>query len=144
MSSKRREATLSPHVFRDVEKLGHNSFPNESPVYLTHTIFPNSSKTFLGGKCVAYSNIECVDELAQALDLPIGFIARPFIEAHQSKLQSNISMHAKDISRCGDCHAYINPYCDTNSTRWFCSLCGRRNNFDKSHVSSFTFSAAFL
>lgn len=84
------------------------------------------------GNC-AYSNL-FLDDLAQSLDLPIGFIARPFIESRQQKLQTTISMHAKDVNRCEECHAYINPYCDANATRWYCSLCGRRNNFDRSHV----------
>ncbi len=138
MSSKRRDGNFPNHAFRDVERLGHNVFPDESPVYLSHTIFPNSSNTCFLEINLHFLNMIwfcfIIDDLAQSLDLPLGFVTRPFIENRQPASNTNISMHAKDIGRCCQCHAYINPYCDTNATRWYCSLCGRRNNFDRSHV----------
>lgn len=88
---------------------------NGFPISLSHTLFPDSISTF------------------EKIGMPFGCSITPFIvnEYVNPSLQSN-EHHALRIARCGHCLAYINQFCSYTNFRWFCSLCGCRNNFTKS------------
>eukprot|EP01039_Chlorochromonas_danica_P004526 gene4526-4964_t len=40
----------------------------------------------------------------------------------------------KDVARCQNCGGYINAFCDTNTSRWLCSICGKRNTIHKQQI----------
>ncbi|RYY84371.1 Sec23/Sec24 zinc finger-containing protein [archaeon] len=43
-------------------------------------------------------------------------------------------LEAADVARCTQCGAYVNAYCDVNTSRWFCSLCGSHNKIEKNQA----------
>lgn len=67
--------------------------------------------------------------------VPISFELSP---RFRTNAYNNVTKSIKDISRCSECGAYLNPHCEFNSTRWFCSLCGRRNGHHRPSVRSST------
>jgi hypothetical protein len=50
------------------------------------------------------------------------------------KREGELSKYVSEIARCSECGAYVNPFCDINSLRWFCAICTRRNNYSKAHI----------
>jgi hypothetical protein len=50
------------------------------------------------------------------------------------KREGELSKYVSEIARCTECGAYVNPFCDINSLRWFCAICTRRNNYSKAHI----------
>eukprot|EP00602_Paraphysomonas_sp_CaronLab_P007624 CAMPEP_0185022862 /NCGR_PEP_ID=MMETSP1103-20130426/5561_1 /TAXON_ID=36769 /ORGANISM="Paraphysomonas bandaiensis, Strain Caron Lab Isolate" /LENGTH=924 /DNA_ID=CAMNT_0027555133 /DNA_START=35 /DNA_END=2806 /DNA_ORIENTATION=- len=92
-------------------------YPEMFPMSFSHSEFPES-------------------EASQALvGMPFGFLVTPFIpSSDRSQIQRNgkMSTSATRIARCSNCAAYINPFCDSTSIRWICSLCGTRNSFSRS------------
>ena len=46
MSSKKNRSSKSSslHAFRDEDRVGFNAYPEELPIYLSHTNFPTSGK----------------------------------------------------------------------------------------------------
>jgi hypothetical protein len=114
MSSKPSRRTRAPED--DAESRdGFNTYPEEFPIAVSHSIFPGSEWVY------------------NRLDYPLGISLRPFIPQDELRVPgySNISKSIRDISRCGECGAYLNRHCEYNTTRWFCSLCGRRNSHQK-------------
>ena len=92
-----------------------STYPSVFPIAVTHTEFPSSAKV-----------------MGQS-SLPYGCIITPFIgrdDYHPASLRLVDSV--SQVARCSHCSAYINPFCDVNSLRWFCSLCGLRNTFTRS------------
>lgn len=50
MSSKknsRKVNSFASHAFRDEERIGFSAYPEELPVYLSHTVFPTSGKLLI-------------------------------------------------------------------------------------------------
>ena len=88
-----------------------NSFPSTFPVSMTHTEFPSSF------------------QLLERSGLPYGSIITPFIRREDLPLSQNIVMadSASQISRCETCAAYTNPFSNVSSSRWYCALCGHKN-----------------
>lgn len=94
---------------------GSSMYPDVSPISLTHKEFPTT-----------FNKLE-------RSGLPFGAEVRPFVgRCDESQEQVVACTSALSIARCGQCSAYLNPYCELTSTRWFCSVCSFRNIFSKS------------
>ena len=103
MESEFTDATLSSNIYPDV-----------SPISLTHKKFP-----------ATYEKLE-------RSGLPFGAEIRPFVSRNDEPQEDAIPCtSALSIARCGQCSAYLNPYCELTSTTWFCSVCSFRNIFSK-------------
>jgi hypothetical protein len=75
--------------------------------------------------------------LFNSLGLPVGCLVRPFINNNTNNLKKNeydVSKDISEIARCNECGSYINGYCDINTLRWFCSICNRKNSYNRSYV----------
>ena len=88
------------------------NYPAVFPVSVSHTQFPQSS------------------ELFEASGLPYGAVLTPFIGREDLPLSHSLkpTESSEDVDRCKSCGAYMNPFCNSNSIRWSCALCGCRND----------------
>lgn len=90
-------------------------FPEAFPISLTHGEFPSSF------------------EKLERSGLPFGMMISPFVARNDQGLTDDgvpVTVGTK-VARCGQCSAYLNPFCDTNPMRWFCSVCSYRNSFNR-------------
>jgi hypothetical protein len=93
-----------------------NFFPEAFPISLTHGEFPSSF------------------EKIERSGLPFGAVITPFIARNDEGLSDEVLAitSGSKVARCGQCAAYMNPFCDATPLRWFCALCNFRNHFSKS------------
>ena len=92
-------------------------YPELFPITLTHGEFPTNATVH------------------DAMSMTYGLLVTPFIATDEgsSLLQYNpkLQSHRSAVARCEACGAYINPFCDSTSLRWICSLCDTRNSFSR-------------
>jgi hypothetical protein len=91
-------------------------YPELFPITLTHGEFPSN------------------ETVHDAMTMTYGLMVTPFIATDEgsSLLQYNPKLQShrsSGVARCDHCGGYINPFCDSTSLRWICSLCDTRNSF---------------
>ena len=67
--------------------------------------------------------------LMKEVAVPAGVIVRPYGDPSTGEEIDVVSYGQKQIVRCKDCRAYVNPFIRfvDNGTKWICNFCGDIN-----------------
>ncbi|KAF9517526.1 hypothetical protein BS47DRAFT_1371371 [Hydnum rufescens UP504] len=87
----------------------------------------NSSPRFLRPCTYAIPNSH---DLATSCEVPLSLVLQPFAQQRAEEYPVPVvDFGAPGPPRCGDCRAYVNPWCIwiMNGQRWICNICRKEN-----------------